>query len=194
MPKYREIECPDCKEIRTVTYGQWWNIFKKKSSSGKCPKCKDVLNISGLEKGHGWNKGLKKELQPRFGDVVSNQTKEKLREKNIGRKMTSSDKSKMREKKIGKIGNLANNWQGGKTDERRTLMSREEYKQWRMNCFERDEYTCQCCEKVGGKLECHHIKSWSEFPELRLDINNGITLCRECHKLTDNYGAKSIKK
>mgnify|MGYP003794559035 CR=1 FL=1 len=26
------------------------------------------------------------------------------------------------------------------------------------------------------------------------DINNGITLCKKCHKLTDNYGEKAKKK
>lgn len=26
------------------------------------------------------------------------------------------------------------------------------------------------------------------------DINNGITLCKECHKLTDNYAGKSHKQ
>lgn len=66
-----------------------------------------------------------------------------------------------------------------------------EYTKWRKAIYERDEYTCQNCKKVGGKLQAHHIKSWKQYPELRLEINNGITLCEECHKLTDNYGGKA---
>ena len=44
----------------------------------------------------------------------------------------------------------------------------------------------------GNKLEADHIKSFSICPEGRLDINNGRTLCEECHKKTDNYGWKAV--
>jgi hypothetical protein len=57
-----------------------------------------------------------------------------------------------------------------------------EYKQWRNAVFERDNYTCQHCGQKGGKLNAHHIKPFSDYPHLRLEVNNGITLCTECHK------------
>ena len=56
------------------------------------------------------------------------------------------------------------------------------YKKWRTDVFERDEYTCQHCNQVGGKLNTHHIKPYKEFKELRTVLENGITLCYECHK------------
>ena len=57
-----------------------------------------------------------------------------------------------------------------------------EYVNWRKNVFERDNYTCQVCGKVGGTLNAHHIKSFALHKKLRLDVNNGITLCEKCHK------------
>jgi HNH endonuclease len=55
-------------------------------------------------------------------------------------------------------------------------------KEWRMAVFERDKFICQCCGwDKGGILQAHHIKNFSKHPHLRLDIDNGITLCENCH-------------
>ncbi len=68
------------------------------------------------------------------------------------------------------------------------LRKTKEYKSWREKVFERDNYTCQFCGQKGGKLNADHIKPFAYFPELRFDVDNGRTLCKECHKLTDTYG------
>lgn len=57
-----------------------------------------------------------------------------------------------------------------------------EYKTWREKVFERDNYTCQSCGQIGGELNAHHIKPFAQYEALRYDINNGVTLCKECHK------------
>lgn len=82
------------------------------------------------------------------------------------------------------------NWRGGITKEHIKVRNSLEYKQWRKQVFERDNYTCVCCKRkneVSGKLQAHHIKPFSLYPELRLSVENGRTLCEDCHKQTDTY-------
>lgn len=72
------------------------------------------------------------------------------------------------------------NWQGGRTPKLLALRQTVEYKNWRVAVFGRDNYTCvQCGQKQ--RLEADHIKQFAYYPELRFDINNGQTLCRDCH-------------
>jgi len=79
-----------------------------------------------------------------------------------------------------RIGNLNSNWKKGKTQKLRPRLTTK-YKIWRTTVFKRDNYTCQKCERRGGKLEAHHIKSWISYPKLRFIISNGITYCYKCH-------------
>ena len=69
----------------------------------------------------------------------------------------------------------------------------EKKKQWKEAVKERDNYTCQKCGKIlkkGDKLlDAHHIKSKEEYPELRFDVDNGLTLCHECHTALHNTNA-----
>lgn len=53
--------------------------------------------------------------------------------------------------------------------------------EWRESVFERDDYTCQDCGERGVKLNAHHIKRRATHPELATDVDNGVTLCIECH-------------
>lgn len=80
------------------------------------------------------------------------------------------------------------NWKGGVTEENHALRNSAEYKNWRKLIFIRDNYTCQECEILGGKLNAHHIKTWAEFPELRFEVGNGVTLCEDCHKEVHRNG------
>lgn len=60
-----------------------------------------------------------------------------------------------------------------------------EYKQWRKDVFERDNYICQCCDTIGGKLNAHHIENFADNPDIRTDIDNGITMCSKCHAIKE---------
>ena len=78
------------------------------------------------------------------------------------------------------------NWKGGIDYNNRSVRRSNEYKEWRSKVFERDNWTCKKCgtkskSKCYIKIEAHHIKPFCLFPEFRLVVENGITLCKECH-------------
>lgn len=55
------------------------------------------------------------------------------------------------------------------------------YQQWAKDVKIRDNYTCQICGKRGSKIHSHHVNSWDKFPEIRYEIDNGVTLCNLHH-------------
>jgi len=79
------------------------------------------------------------------------------------------------------------NWKGGRTKTSQLVRTRALYLRWRTRVFERDSYICQDCgAKCGdGKrvlLNAHHILSFADNPAKRFDVDNGLTLCRQCHE------------
>jgi 5-methylcytosine-specific restriction endonuclease McrA len=114
---------------------------------------------------------------------ISEETRLKLSKIHIGKKQSI-------EHRLKNSGSNHHDWQGGITSENERLRKTIEYKEWRISILKRDDYTCKFCQKRGGKLHVDHIKPFSLFPELRLDMNNGRTLYEPCHKETDTYAGK----
>jgi len=83
-------------------------------------------------------------------------------------------------------GKNSTNYNNDITDEEREIgRAYPEYREWRTAVYERDNYTCQKCkeqESVWGNLNAHHIEPYAKNKELRTDVNNGITFCKDCHK------------
>lgn len=52
---------------------------------------------------------------------------------------------------------------------------------WARAVISRDLATCQHCGATDAPLHAHHIKPFAEFPELRWELSNGLTLCAKCH-------------
>lgn len=73
------------------------------------------------------------------------------------------------------------NWKGGISRDIHSVKE-PKYKEWRMLVFTRDKFVCRINNKdCKGQLQAHHILRWADYPELRYDINNGITLCIAHH-------------
>ena len=76
----------------------------------------------------------------------------------------------------------------GVTPEHEKVRKSAEYTAWRDKVFHRDRYTCRQCGVCGGRLRAHHIKPFSVYPELRLVVDNGLTLCDTCHAQPGLHG------
>lgn len=141
---------------------------------------------------------------PLYGLIRSEETRQKISESRkgkyvgensywYGRKRSEDQRIHMSKLKKGKwsgennprvsdplLGERNGRWEGGITAENAKIRNSDEYANWRISIFQRDKHTCQCCGNKH-KLEAHHILNFSSNEHLRFDINNGITLCHDCH-------------
>jgi NUMOD3 motif len=81
-----------------------------------------------------------------------------------GRKHTDSARQKMSARKKGRS--------SGRLGKKHSLEARKKMSETRRLRAKR------------GPDNPNYVKSFAEFPELRLEISNGITLCEKCHELT----------
>ena len=148
-------------------------------------------NISKANKGQkAWNKGITniKERKCKF-------CSELFMPNNFKNKVKFCSKECYNNFNKGENNNF---WKGGKMKEYpqlEQLRKSSEYKLWREVVFERDNWTCIWCNLRSGNgkkviLHADHIKPFALYPELRFAIDNGRTLCKDCHKKTDTYAGK----
>lgn len=68
-------------------------------------------------------------------------------------------------------------------EERINGRNNPDYIAWTQKVFRRDSYTCKKCGgSESGTLNAHHILPYRDYKELRTCVDNGITLCIDCHK------------
>lgn len=108
-------------------------------------------------------------------------------------RITCSDLCSKRWMSIRQRGDKSHLWKGGKTSSAMILRTSAEYADWRMSVFSRDGFRCAICGS-RGQIHAHHKKSFSEYPELRLDVNNGITVCHKCHSDIDPKAKNLVGK
>lgn len=160
---------PDCMDCGTKL---------KKYTSKRCSPCH--LNSNDFQD------AIQKARQANTGKVGHR----------LGAKLTDEQKARLSEAKKGQVawnkgitaqddsrilsGEANPAWKGGVTPKNR--LERVRFQQTTQPLiFKRDNYTCQVCDQTGGYLQVDHIKGWSEYPELRFELDNCRTLCMACH-------------
>jgi len=116
---------------------------------------------------------------------MAEETKKKISQTKTGVSIWSNeDKKNMRYRSQNQFWKGEGNpgWKGGVQSGRQKIYNTPEYRDWRLSVYERDLFTCQECGERGGSLNAHHIKTFADYPELRFEVSNGITLCEDCHK------------
>jgi len=165
-----------------------------------------------MTKGHKHSEESKRKIsESNKGRIVSNITRKKISEANKKMIFSEEHRKKISKAQTGKRQSLETRlkrsgkrnhfWKGGVNPLQNALRRCWLYNQWRSSVFERDNWSCQTCQGRGIRLEAHHIKSFALiFKEFNIktfqeglncdelwDINNGVTLCKDCHKLTKKY-------
>jgi 5-methylcytosine-specific restriction endonuclease McrA len=166
---YRDI----CFKCSLKTYER--NIKIKNSKTGK---------MVGENNSNYRNHKLSGKNNPFYNQHHSDINKEKISKIHKGKVVSDQTKLKLSKIRKGKyVGEKHPNWNSNITHEERLIKRNYiEYIEWRKQVYERDNYTCQKCGTVGGRLNAHHKESYASNKKLRVDINNGVTMCITCHK------------
>lgn len=62
------------------------------------------------------------------------------------------------------------------------LRNSPEYNHWRNEVKHRDHNACRRCG-FENNLHVHHIKPFKKYPQFAVELDNGLTLCGNCHSL-----------
>lgn len=138
-------------------------------------------------------------IGPRFKKGYPSWNKGIPRSKETKRKISETKKARnQRPPNCFYSGEKHPNWKGGISPLVERIRRNFKYRQWRSDVFTKDNFICQECGYDKGRiLQVHHLKPFIEIIrennikileealncEELWDINNGITLCKKCHKV-----------
>jgi len=158
--------------------------FRKKMSSVTAGKSNGMFGRSHKKE------SINKMSKNRSGIPVSEEVRRKMSERRKGKRPVGMEDTR---------GEKNGNWRGGICTISKLVRSLYKYRQWRADVFTRDEFCCVICGHFGVSLHADHypklfssimneskvktIEEAIEYEEF-WDINNGRTLCKECHRKT----------
>jgi len=182
--------CVKCKQEKGINCF-YKDIHRKDGLTSLCRDCFRTYNKSTYSRDERRELAKKQKKKCACGGIMSPKAKRchncliDLRKKGMLRYGTPFKKGKEHP-----------NWNEGITPLRKAIQNHPKYEDWRLQVFQRDNFTCQGCKKVGGVLNAHHIKQYREIireNKIKIlddalhclvlwDIMNGITLCENCHR------------
>lgn len=79
---------------------------------------------------------------------------------------------------------------------RAKFRSSPEWKDWRIQVIERDEYRCKCCGRKypSRSLQCHHKNMDKEQYQILDNLDDFVSLCSVCHKAVHQFEIKVRSK
>ena len=171
-------------KMRTAALGRKWSEESRKKMSAT------RKGVPAHNKGKRWTEEQREKMRggnnPNYGKSHSEEWKRKMSKLMLGRRRPDVS---------ARCGEKSASWKGGVTPVNEKIRKSLEYKLWRKAVFERDSYKCVWGGKEHGtRLNADHIKPFFLFPELRFAIDNGRTLCVDCHRKTDTFGSRQAKQ
>ena len=171
MPKLGQLNPETREEVACGICGIIFDTYKcfgRKFCSAKCF--------------HIHKKGLPLGKRGEYEDVICEYCGVKFNALSHLHRRFCSQECKGRWQIINLKGSNNPNWQNAPVASSRRIKRTVQWPEWRDSVFHRDSFTCQICNRRGGELEPHHLKSKQVYPELAFTISNGVTLCKRCHR------------
>lgn len=167
--KYPTI-CIKCRKERFVSRAMIYFI-KIGKSQGRCKSCAETGSRKGIGRIHSLKTRIKMRLAS-FGKPKSLKHRENMSKARSGVKLPQisgpnhylwiEDRTLLKDDHKDRGGQL--------------------HRDWSKRVKDRDGWKCKISNQdYEGRMEAHHILGWSEHPELRYELNNGITLCHAHH-------------
>lgn len=160
---------------------------EKQLSDSRAVYCRKHFYESRKGKRNSLNTEFKKGKQPwNSGKEWSEESKAKMSQSHKGKTLSEEHREKIELAQRRRVQEGTHNMY---ISDRTKLAKKQErndssYKEWRMSVYKRDNFICRMKNQdCSGRIIAHHILGWASYPELRYEVNNGITLCQDHHPL-----------
>ena len=195
IPRYikenKTYSCKECgrKKSSEAQKGDKNHMYGKKGElhhSYGIPMSQEQKNKSSTTVKEKYKNGY---INPMKGKQLSEETRKHMSENHAD---VNGEKNPVYGKGYLFAGEKNPNWRHDLTDEDRQYRKyKTGYKAWIKNVKQKANYTCNCCGYIGyekdGVMVGHHLNDYHTHKELATDINNGVCLCKHCHKEFHSY-------